>query len=184
MSFLGVVLDTSVLFPAVVRDTLLRSADAGMYRPYWSDEILEELRRNLVSTGRTTEEQAQRLVDMLRRAFPEASITGYEEVVNRMTNHPKDRHVLAAAVVAQAQIIVTDNLRDFPETALAPFTIEAQSADTFLTGLFEEVPERMVQIVIEQTAAMRLWPKTYSEVLDSIGKQAPTFAKLVSERLE
>ncbi len=54
-----------------------------------------------------------------------------------MTNDPKDRHVLAAAVMSQSQIIVTDNLRDFPGEALAPFNLESYSADQFLTLLFD-----------------------------------------------
>lgn len=180
----GAVLDASVLFPAAVRDTLLRAAAAGLYRVQWSDEILEEVRRNLVSSGRATYEQAQRLVDIMRQAFPEAAVAGYEGLIDRLTNDPKDRHVLAAAIVGHAEVIVTDNLRDFPHQALAPFNLEAQSADAFLTHLFDAARERMVQVVLEQTNALRSPPKTYREVLESIGKQAPTFARLVMAKIE
>src|SRR3712207_360231 len=106
MPTLGAVLDASVLFPAAVRDTLLRAAAAGLYQVRWSDEILEEVRRNLVSTGRATHEQAQRLIDMMRQAFPEAVVEGYEALVQLMTNDAKDRHVLAAAVASRVQVIV------------------------------------------------------------------------------
>jgi hypothetical protein len=48
-----------------------------------------------------------------------------------MTNHPKDRHVLAAAVRTGAQTIVTFNLKDLPEAVLAPWNMEAQAQMTF-----------------------------------------------------
>ncbi len=69
MPSFGAVLDASVLFPAAVRDTLLRAAGAGLYQLYWSTDILEEVRRNLVKSGRATQEQAQRLVDICSRRF-------------------------------------------------------------------------------------------------------------------
>lgn len=37
------VLDTNVLLPAPLRDTLLRLAEADLYVPKWSDRILAEL---------------------------------------------------------------------------------------------------------------------------------------------
>jgi hypothetical protein len=55
-----------------------------------------------------------------------------------VANDPKDRHVLAAAIVSHASVIVTSNLRDFSDTALTPFAIEAQSSDQFLTILADE----------------------------------------------
>lgn len=184
MAPFGVVLDASVVFPAAIRDTLLRAAADGLYHLYWSDEILEEVRRNLVNSGRVAEGQGQRLIMAMKQAFPEALVMGYEHRIDEMTNDPKDRHVLAVAVVTQARIIVTDNLRDFPQGALAPFRIEAQSADVFLTHLFERAPARIVQIILNQTNALRFPPKTYREVLQSIAKQAPVFAACVLQRLE
>jgi predicted nucleic acid-binding protein len=66
-----VVLDANVLFPFTLRDTLLRAAAAGYFQLYWSDEILHEARRNLVGHGVINEEQADRLVTTMQRAFPE-----------------------------------------------------------------------------------------------------------------
>lgn len=180
----SVVLDASVLFPAAVRDTLLRAAGAGLYQLYWSDEILEEVRRNLVKTGRATEDQAQRLVDTMHRAFPEAMVANFEGLIDRMTNEPKDRHVLAAAVMCHAQIIVTDNLRDFPSEALVPFSLEAYSVDAFLSLLFDSSPEAIAQIVIQQTNDLRSPPQTYEAVLGFLGKQAPTFAAKVRQQID
>ncbi len=177
------VLDACVLFSAPVRDTLLRATDTGLYKVYWTEEILEEVRRNLVETGRTTEEKAQRLTNVMKESFPEAMVRGHMRLVGAMTNSPKDRHVLASAIACKAQVIVTDNLRDFPQKALAPFNIEAQSPNTFLSNLFYQTPERMAQIMVEQTADLRNPSKTVGEVLDTLAKQAPAFAHLVRDKL-
>jgi hypothetical protein len=48
MSSIGVVLDACVLFPGSLRDTLLRAAQADLFRLYITEDILEEVRRNLV----------------------------------------------------------------------------------------------------------------------------------------
>ena len=122
MSSFGVVLDACVLYPAALVDLLLRSARAGLYRPYWSAGILDELQRNLAK--RVGAERAAMRVAQMHQHFGEAEVTGYQHLVAAMTNHPKDRHVVAAAVRAGAQIIVTSNMRDFPDAALAPHGIE------------------------------------------------------------
>jgi hypothetical protein len=71
----------------------------------------------------------------MRRAFPEAEVTGYEPLIDGLPNHPKDQHVLAAAIAAEAQTIVTENLRHVQPDALSPLAIERLSADTFLPRL-------------------------------------------------
>jgi hypothetical protein len=53
-----VVLDANVLYPFSLRDTLLRAASEGLFQLYWSDQILEEARRSLVSSGRMIDQQA------------------------------------------------------------------------------------------------------------------------------
>ena len=177
------VLDACILFPAALRDTLLRGASAGLYQPRWSELILEEVRRNLVKTGRSTNTQAERLIEMMRRAFPEAAVQGFEPLVDHMTNDVKDRHVVAAAVTAGAQVIVTRNLQDFPAAALRPFTVEAQSPDEFLAYLVDLDPDRMVKIVIQQAGALRKPAKTVEQVLDDLARHAPSFPELIGEHL-
>lgn len=184
MASFAAVLDACVLFPMTLRDTLLRAADAGLYEVHWTNDILEEMRRNLVSVGHISEEQAQRLTTQMNRYFPEALVTTHTPLIPAMTNHPKDRHVLAAAAAINAEIIVTDNLRDFPETALAPLHVEAQSADEFLTALFELDADRMVTIVEEQAQDRRKPPKTTRQVLATLAKHAPTFAAHIGQALE
>ena len=57
-----------------------------------------------------------------------------------MTNDPKDRHVLAAAVKCRAHFIVTSNLRHFPSESLAEWGVEATHPDEFLLRLYESDP--------------------------------------------
>ena len=144
MSSFGVVLDACVLYPAALVDILLRSARAGLYRPYWSADILDELQRNLAK--RVGADRAAMRAAQMRLHFGEAEVAGYENLVAAMANHPKDRHVVAAAVRAGAQIIVTSNIRDFPDAALAPHGIEAQPLDDFLLQLYDLQPQRIVAL--------------------------------------
>jgi predicted nucleic acid-binding protein len=113
-------LDTCVLYPAYLCDTLLRLAEAEAYRPLWSADILTEWRRNVVDAGIPADRVDRRIAQM-SRSFPDAMVTGYETPVDGMTNDPKDRHVAAAAVRASAEVIVTFNIRDFPESALKSY---------------------------------------------------------------
>ena len=92
------VLDSCVLFPMYLRDTLLCMSEAGLYVPHWSQEILDGATRNLANTGRLTTTQAMRLEGRIKEAFPTALIVVSDNIVQLMTNHPNDRHVLAAAV--------------------------------------------------------------------------------------
>jgi uncharacterized protein YeeX (DUF496 family) len=183
MSF-GVVLDACVLIPMTLRDVLLRAADAGLYRPRWTDTILDEVKRNLLDAGVPSEEKAQKLVDTIAHYFPEAMITeDYEAIIHAMNNDPKDRHVLAAAVVSGSRLIITENLRDFPEAALEPFGVQAQAPDAFLIYLLDLAPAPMVEIIKEIAADRRNPPSTAHQVLDALAKRTPNFAQLVGARL-
>src|SRR5215475_11764640 len=132
-------LDTCVLYPAYLCDTLLQLAEADSYRPLWSDNVLIELHRNLLESGLPPHSVDHRLAQM-RRSFPDALSTGYETLVDNMTNEPKDRHVLAAAIRASAEVIVTFNIRDFPDAALKPFDITAIHPDEFLLDQLDLYP--------------------------------------------
>lgn len=132
MAVFPVLLDACVLYPMYLRDTLLWCAEAGVYRVHWSQEILDEATDNLVGKNQMKVCKAARLQSEIKAAFPEAMVEVPLGLVEVMTNHPKDRHVLAAAVVARAQVIVTANIKDFPASALDPFGIEAQHPDVFL----------------------------------------------------
>lgn len=81
---------------------------------------LDELERALVVRGLEKKAVTHRIGEM-RRAFPDAEVRGYENLVERMTCDPKDRHVLAAAVRSDAAVLVTFNTDDFPDTSTAAY---------------------------------------------------------------
>lgn len=138
------ILDTCVLVPSRARDVLLEVASTGAYRPLWSSEILAELDRTLrfllAKRGAQPEETdayLTRLFRQMRITFPDALVTGWEELVPTIhLPDPDDRHVVAAARSGQADVIVTDNLADFPPVAL-PASISRQSLDDFLLDLLD-----------------------------------------------
>ncbi len=101
-----VVLDACVLIPASLRDTLLRAAQTDLYRVQLTEEILEEVCRNLIKKG-MPEDKAHRLISTIREKFDDAFITHHRPLIASMPNNEKDRHVLAAAVACRARIIVT-----------------------------------------------------------------------------
>ncbi|MGI8551443.1 MAG: PIN domain-containing protein [Dehalococcoidia bacterium] len=176
-------LDACVLYPAVLRDTLLRAAILGHYRLRWSEAILEELRRSLVRTGRATESRVQHLIEELTTTFPTAAVLGYEDLTNELTNHPGDRHVLAAAIKGSASLIVTDNLKHFPRAILEAHGIEAQRPDRFLSALAELSPGELTRIVVEQAADLTHPPLTPAQVLERLKRHAPTFVSILRQQM-
>ncbi|MBL7501288.1 PIN domain-containing protein [Frankia sp. CNm7] len=180
---LPALLDTCVLYPAYLCDTLLRLAEADAYRPLWSADILDELRRNVIDAGLPAERVDRRIGNM-RRYFPDAAVTGYEHLVDGMTNDPKDRHVLAAAVRAKAEIIVTFNLRDFPEPALKPYDVVAIHPDDFLLDQLDLHPALTVEVLEDQAASYRREPTTIAGLLPLLERTGlPRFAAEVHRHL-
>ncbi len=172
-------LDASVLFPLFVRDVLLRAADLGFYRVYWTEEILEEVARNLVKNSKMDIEGTKRLLETLSRLFPDSIVTGHEFLIGSMLNQKKDRHVAAAAVKAGADVIVTSNLKDFRQL---PGNIKAMSPDDFLCDLFKGKPDDAVQFMREVAAAKNNPPLDLPALLHIIEKPLPNFAKTVARR--
>ncbi|WP_434740418.1 PIN domain-containing protein [Micromonospora sp. SH-82] len=157
-------LDTCVLYPAYLCDTLLRLAEDEAYRPLWSADILEELRRNVVEAG-VPADRVDRRIAQMTRSFPDAAVTGYETLVDGMLNDPKDRHVLAAAVRANAEVIVTFNTRDFPEHTLKPYDILAVHPDEFLLDQLDLYPGLTIGVLEDQAASYRRQPTTIAGLL-------------------
>lgn len=147
-----------------------------MYRPLWSEDILEELRRNLVEDLGKSQGQAQHLTATMVAAFPEATVEGHQSFTVHMGNHPKDRHVLAVAVKEGAKTIVTANVKHFPDQILKPYGIQALSPDDFLINLLDRAKIDILQILSEQASQLYRPTRSIEQVLAKIGKDAPRFA--------
>ncbi|MEH2123636.1 PIN domain-containing protein [Nostoc sp.] len=174
-----VLLDSCVMFPMYLRDILLRCARAGCYLPCWSQEILDGVTRNLVITGKMSDERAMKLEGTITAAFPEAMVEVPNGLAEIMTNHPGDRHVLAAAVTAKADIIVTANIKHFQAKDLARWEIEAQHPNTFLTHLYDLDPGTILQVIQRWSQDLKKPPLTFIELLDLLNKEVPTFTSKV-----
>lgn len=141
-------LDANVLWSAAVRDTLLLAAEAGLFRPLWTRQILEEMVRSLQARRPDLDPaRLARTMDQMLTYFPEALIEGYEALIPTMQNHPGDRHVLAAAVRARSSVIVTWNRADFPLAACTPYGIDVQDPDEFLCDLWLSQPAGMAAVL-------------------------------------
>jgi hypothetical protein len=135
-------LDANVLYPTVMREVLMAVAKAGLFQPLWSARILEEWARAAEKLGPGGAALARGDIALLRAAWPEAEQAlpaGLEAQL--WLPDPADVHVLAAAVAGAAQVLVTENARDFPQAELAPHGLQRQGADAFLMGLYAEAPE-------------------------------------------
>lgn len=175
-----VVVDANVLFPLTLRDTVLRAAAAGFYQLRWSAEILDEMERNLVSKGTVAADKAARLRTTMEKFFPEAQVTDYEALIPAMKNDPKDRHVVAAAVRAGAQVIATANLKDFVSL---PDGIEAQSPDAFLCNLFDLDPAAFIDMLRDQAADLVKPPVTFEDLLERLRRVVPDLVQAVEDRV-
>jgi predicted nucleic acid-binding protein len=175
----AVFLDTCVLLKSYLCDTLLSLAEDGTFRPLWSPDVLEELRRNLVKLG-IKPEAAEHRLDQMTAFFPDAQVTDYEDLVPAMTNHPKDRHVLAAAITGRAEVLVTENLHDFPATAAEPHDILVLDQDEFLLSQLEQYPRAVRDALRRQASRYRREPRTAEDLLTVLsrpGHGCPRFAE-------
>jgi len=118
----------------------------------------------------------------MNAAFPEALVTGHETLIPTMTNDPKDRHVLAAAVHSGAEVIVTENLRHFPRSAMDIHRVVATPADTFLCDLLDLDPERFVAMLV--TLARERRGGEVEMLLARVSPIAPEFTRLAAFHLD
>ncbi|MHB1682066.1 MAG: PIN domain-containing protein [Bacilli bacterium] len=184
-------LDTCVLYPANLRDVLLSIAEVGIYQIRWSEDVLEELKRNLsqrpgaISFNSVSAGAAYVLQEMTR-AFDDALVprASYELLIASMPINEKDRHVLAAAQIARADVLVTDNIRDFPESTVRAFGIDVQNADTFLCYQFYLNPIAVMMALQRMAAARRSPLHTLPGMLSALTRSAPRFAAGAQRYLE
>lgn len=178
------VLDTCVLYPMYLRDTLLRLATADLYQPLWSSSILTELRAVLVRQQVMPVEEADRVIRLMRTHFPDAEVTGYEPLIVGMTCDEKDRHVLACAVQGNAGMLVTANVSDFPPHTLTPFDVEVLPPDVFLLDLLDRAPHVVLQTLAAQADRYKREPTTIYGLLTALSRAgASGFADEVRRHL-
>ncbi len=171
-----VVYDACVLYPAPLRDLLMRLARTGLFRAKWTAAIHDEWMRNLMA-GRADLDQVklQRTRELMDASVIDCLVTGYDELIPGLTlPDPDDRHVLAAAIRGGADAIVTFNLKDFPATNCAPFGIEAQHPDDFILYQLDLDPVRVIRAMNDQRQSLKNPPKSLDEFLATLEAQRLT----------
>lgn len=167
------VYDANVLYPAPLRDILVRLAMTHALRAHWTERIHDEWTRNLLENRPDLRPaQLARTRRLMNEAVPGALVTSYERRVSGLTlPDPNDRHVLAAAIEAGAGWIVTFNERDFPSEALRPHGIQAAGPDRFAAELLEAFPEEVVGAARRHRRALTAPPKSVEEYLATFERQ-------------
>lgn len=162
------VLDTNVIYPVWIRDLLFWFAYYDLYTLKWSKHIFDEWKEVLIRKGIDASE-AERRVNVANLAFPDALVLNYEDLVEKLElPDKKDRHVLAAAIKTNANVIVTNNLKDFPEDYLDSFGLRAISADDFLADIIDLNHEKALMAFRELVLNKRRPEMNEFEVLERL----------------
>jgi hypothetical protein len=169
MTYTGL-LDANVLYPAPLRDLLLQLAVTDIFKAKWTAEIhrewIEALLRNEPHRGRAALERTRDLMDSQTR---DCLVTGYETLIPVVElPDPHDRHVLAAAIVGHCEVIVTQNLKHFPDAALAPYGISVQHPDEFLCNHLNLAQGLFCSVVRKVRTRLKNPPYTIEQYLDNL----------------
>jgi hypothetical protein len=165
-----VVYDACVLYPAPLRDLLIRIASTGLVRARWTDQILNECFESILEKRPDLNAKSlARTRQLMTEAVPDCLVTGYEELIDGIElPDPNDRHVVAAAIRCGAQVIVTFNLDDFPPDQLSRYHLEAYHPDDFVLDNIDLSPGMMVRVVEDQIGALRNPPVDLPTLLDRL----------------
>jgi len=179
-----VIYDANVLYPSLLRDVLIRVAQRGMVRARWTERILDEVFMNLVSNRPDLDRsKLARTRELMNASVRDVLVEGYEPLIPTVTlPDENDRHIVAAAIRAQAQMIVTTNLRDFPSNELSKWNIEAKHPDDFLVDQFH-LDAIALHVILQQIADSATGPPpTFADVLDGLERCGITQATALLRR--
>lgn len=175
-------LDACVIYPAALRDLLMELAVAGYYRARWSARVQEEWIKGYLEKHKGARRATlARANEQMNSAIPEAMVEGYEGLIESLKlPDPNDRHVLAAAIKAKADAIVTWNLKDFPAASLRPFGLEAINPDLFLVHQFHLEAAGFLSAAAAHRRRLKSPAKSPAEYLEGLRAQglAATVATL------
>lgn len=186
---LSVVLsDANVLFSRVLRDYVLYAMTYQLIRVRWSHEILDEVVEHLIDKVDGFDEAAGvRLVAAMNGTFPYSQVELTDEAVAAVADFAlgdeDDRHVIAAAVAAEATFLCSDDLRGFPPEVMATLGLEWVTSDALLSTLVEEAPDTMLKV--HRTTVSRLRGATDESTIAALrGAKAERTADLMEELLK
>ena len=139
-----------------------------LFTPKWSEHIFDEW-ESVMKRKEVSEEEILKRTTRANEAFPDALVKNYESLIDSLDlPDEKDRHVLAAAIKTNANLIVTNNLKDFPDKTLNKYGLSVKSADDFLTDIVDLNPEKAVEAFRELVLYRRDPELDEYEVLDAL----------------
>ena len=166
-------LDANTLYPAPLRDLLLRLAVDGLYHARWTASIHDEWTRNLAKNRPELAERLPRLVALMNRIVPDCLVENYESLINGLAlPDAEDRHVLAAAIAGHADAIVTFNLKDFPAEVLGRYNIEALHPDDFVLNQLELGQIDALAAIKAMRARLRRPPQSAADLIATLERAA------------
>ena len=165
-------LDANVLYPAALRDLLLYLAVEKLYQPRWTDTIHDEWIRNVLKNRPDlSPTRLARTRSLMNKSITGSLIGGYESLMPALElPDPGDRHVLAAGIKAKADVLVTYNLKDFPESAIEPYALKVWHPDQFLGYLLLENRADFLKAVKIQRRNLSKPPMSVSDLLAVLKK--------------
>lgn len=173
MAALTALFDACVLYPAPLRDLLMRLATTDLFRARWSAAVHDEWTSAVLVIRPELRVQLARTRKLMDAHVMDALVTGYEPLVETLhLPDPGDRHVLAAAITGRADLIVTKNLKHFPADRLEPFGIRAQHPDVFVRSLLDLHEATTLAAVARHRASLRQPPRSVDEYLETLLLQA------------
>ena len=167
---LRVLLDANVLYGYTLRDTFMHLAVNKVIEVRWTNQIHEEwIEALLENRADLTREKLGLVRSLMDLHATDALVSGFEPLIETLTlPDPDDRHVLAAAIYGGAQIIVTQNLKDFPSSTLSQFGLRAQHPDAFLVELLRAENLAVLKATEQQRALLRKPARTMEEHLEAL----------------
>ena len=168
------VLDANVLYGIEATDLLLTLATRRLFRPHWSPQILDEVRRNLDLRDDLDLSSIHRRIAFMNSALPGGEVEVLNELIDAMPVNEKDRHVLALAVHVGAPTIVTNNLKDFPPNLCAPHGVEALNADEFVLHQVHLYRDGVIECIDAMAARHKRHPKTREDIIARLSAELPT----------
>ncbi len=187
MANFTVVYDACLFYPAPLRDLMIRLAQTRRFRARWTERIRQEWIGALLRQRSELDPQSiARTAQLIDLAVPDCLVTGYESLIEDLDlPDPDDRHVLAAAIRAGAQCIVTLNLKDFPQAALGGFDIFARHPDDFVLDLADLEPGVLIVAAKQQRASLHNPPLTPDAFVACLRRQGLTgVAALLEDHID
>lgn len=174
--------DANVFYGARLRSLVLYIAQTKLFRARWSDMVHDEWVRNLVSNRTDLQpESLKRTRELMNAAVPDCLVTGFQPLIGGIDlPDPDDRHVVAAAIMTRANVVVTFNQKDFPEEIMETFRLHTKHPDDFLMDVFSLGPNDVSEAVINDFLHYRAPPMTFDDYRASLERAGvPNFATAI-----